>query len=356
MATSDKKVKILFNIPNWKKPYLGGVANHYFGLKEYWSYPFNYNIVGARGEQQGTGKYLILYDVIKFIYKLIIFNPNIVVINPSLAPNALKRDAIFLKLAKLFRKKVIMCFHGFNPNYSIKIDSNSFVRQYNCADAFLVLSSNIKSTLISWGICKPILLYSTKVENSLIDNYDIGERYRRTIKTITYLARVTKEKGIYIALDTFKLLLDKYPRLKFRIVGNGDDFNQAKQYAKDINIYNIVFTGALSGENLINEFKNADLYLFTSYHEGMPTSVLEAMAFGLPIVTRPVGGLVDFFTSDMGRMIDSFKAQDFVVAIEEYINNIDLYNATSIYNHVYAKNNFLASSVAEKIENSIINV
>lgn len=37
------------------------------------------------------------------------------------------------------------------------------------------------------------------------------------------------------------------------------------------------------------------MYLFLSYTEGMPTVVLEAMIFGLPIFTRKVGGLIDFF-------------------------------------------------------------
>ena len=46
----------------------------------------------------------------------------------------------------------------------------------------------------------------------------------------------------------------------------------------------------------------------------MPTVVLEAMAFGLPILTRNVGGLVDFFKNDkMGFITDSLEPKDFSI-------------------------------------------
>lgn len=50
------------------------------------------------------------------------------------------------------------------------------------------------------------------------------------------------------------------------------------------------------GEDIVKAYERGDIYILLSYHEGMPTSVLEAMAFGLPIITRPVGGVVDFLS------------------------------------------------------------
>lgn len=61
----------------------------------------------------------------------------------------------------------------------------------------------------------------------------------------------------------------------------------------DKDLSDVIFTGRLAGEALKND-KNALLLLLTTHGEGMPTVVLEAMAFGLPILTRNVGGLVDF--------------------------------------------------------------
>ena len=132
------------------------------------------------------------------------------------------------------------------------------------------------------------------------------------VKTLLFLARITENKGVFIALDTFKILQQTHEELQLKVVGGGPDLERVKQYVAQNEIRNVFFTGPLDGEQVSEAFVQSDLYLFPTFHaEGMPTSVLEAMAFGLPVITRPVGGLVDFFVNgQMGEMIDSFDAND----------------------------------------------
>lgn len=348
-------MKILINTPNYKKPASGGVANHYYGLKNYWHENVRYNIVGSRNKA-GSGKYWLPFDILKFVLKILFFNPNLVVINPSLAPNALRRDALFLKIAKIFGRKVLVFFHGFNFYYAEEINKVDFIPKFGKADAFIVLSNKAKSYLQKWGIKAPIELATTKVDDRLISNFNIADR-TGSVNNILFLTRITKEKGIFIALETFKLLSEKYPHLQYTVVGAGSELDDAKQYVEDNKIPNVVFTGALTGDALADQFKQGDLYLFTSFHEGMPTSVLEAMAFGLSVVTRPVGGLVDFFENGkMGEMVDSFEAEDFVPMVEKYLNDKELTKQTSAYNHEYAKKHFLASQVALRLEEIFSNI
>lgn len=351
----NRKIKILINTPNYKKPYLGGVANHYYGLRPYWTENVKYNIIGSRTGKPGHGKYFIFFDVIKFILKILYFNPDCVILNPSLATSAIKRDLIFQKLCIFFSKKVIIFFHGFNPKYADKINVDSFCKKYRGTNAFIVLSQNAKNYLIKWGIKCPIHISTTKVDNRLLINFDINSRLG-LIKNILFLTRIEKEKGIFEALDIFKILSDLYPTLYFTVVGTGSAFEKAVNYSKNKQIHNIIFTGKLIGTDLVNAYKSADMYLFTSYHEGMPTTVLEAMAFGLPIITSNVGGLKDFFINGkMGEMIDSFSPSDYVRSISKYISDSQLSKETSIYNHNYATQHFLASNVAKSIENICYN-
>ena len=159
-----------------------------------------------------------------------------------------------------------------------------------------------------------------------------------------FLARLTETKGIFIALEAFSQLQRKYPYLKMRIVGDGPARIEAESFVADRKMENVVFTGGLAGKELISEYEDADLYLLPTYHEGMPTSVLEAMAFGLPVITRPVGGLKDFFVNGrMGEMVDSLRAQDFVFAIEKYLNDEHLSHEVAVFNYDFAKSHFLAS-------------
>lgn len=345
-------MRILINTPNWKHPELGGVANHFYGLKPYWKENVRYNIVGSR-KIPNTGKYWLPWDLIKTIFKLLFYRPEVVMVNTSLGKNALKRDSIFLNIAHYFGAKTIVHFHGFNVNYACEIDTKWFISLFKHASGFLVLSNSIKHQLQEWGVKQPILLTTTKVDDRLVKDYDVSNR-RKACKQILYLGRVEKEKGIYLSLDIYVLLQKIKPDLMFTVVGGGSELENAKKYAEEKGITNITFTGVLKGNSLRKQYEESDLYLFTSFHEGMPTSVLEAMCFGLPIVTRPVGGLVDFFEQEkMGYMVNSFNANDFIQPIKNIIESEDNRNNYSVYNYNYGNNHFLASKVAISIEKNI---
>lgn len=346
----DVAMKVLINTPNYHRPSLGGVASHYHGLQPYWKERVKYNIVGSRNGKRGEGKYWVLYDVLKFLLKIICFRPQVVLLNPSLAPNAIRRDLIFLRIATLLKRKVVVFFHGFNPDYAETINGEKFYRDFRDADAFMVLSQRAKRYLLGWGIKVPIYLTMTKVDNRMLEGFDIRCR-DGVINEILFLSRIEKEKGIFEALECFQMLRCAYPELRFSVVGDGTALDSAKQYVQDAKIENVCFRGKLVGKDLADAYIHADLYLFPSYHEGMPTTVLEAMAFGLPVITRPVGGLVDFFKmGQMGEMIDSLEPSDFISPIEKYLEDGELAKRVSLYNFEYAKNHFLASIVASKIE------
>lgn len=343
-------MKILINTPRLI-PH-GGVANHYIGLKHYWSENVLYNPIGKKGNKSGFGIFMLPKNIISFIKKIRKFNPDIIILNPSLFKSAIIRDMIFLRIAKLMNKKVVVFFHGFNKDTQKKINLKKLSNLLNQCECIFVLANEFANIIKSWGVNVPIYLTTTKVDNELLSDFNISSR-NGNVKNILFLARITKEKGIFIALDTFKLLLNKYPDLLFRVVGNGPALEDAKKYCIEKDIRNVTFTGALSGKNLIQEYRNADLYLFPTYHaEGMPTSVLEAMAFGLPIISRPIGGLCDFFKNEeMGYLIENLEPSDFALAIEKLILNKEKTKCISLSNHKFAINNFLASTVAKNIEN-----
>ena len=341
-------MKILVNTPRLI-PH-GGVSNHYLGLRDYWTDQVLYNPIGKTSSKQGSGKYRLPINIVVFIYKLLTYRPDVVLLNPSLSKSAVVRDMIFLCIAKMFGFKVAVFFHGFDKNSIPKLDLVKLAKNLNRCACVFVLANEFADIIRSWGVTVPIELTTTKVDDKLIKDFDVVSRDGKMEK-ILFLARITKEKGIFIALEIFKKLKDKYPNLEMRVVGNGP----ALEEAKNVGVENVEFLGALSVKDLIKEFEAADLYLFPTCHaEGMPTSVLEAMAFGLPVVTRPVGGLCDFFENGkMGEMVDSFEAEDFVPIVEKYLNDKELTKQTSAYNHEYAKKHFLASQVALDVQNKI---
>ena len=93
-------MKILVNTPRLI-PH-GGVSNHYLGLKDYWTDKVLYNPIGKKSNRQGSGKYRLPINIVVFIYKLLTFKPDVVLLNPSLSKSAVVRDMIFLRIAKMF--------------------------------------------------------------------------------------------------------------------------------------------------------------------------------------------------------------------------------------------------------------
>ncbi|MBL4879791.1 MAG: hypothetical protein JKX82_00570, partial [Oleispira sp.] len=150
------KLKLLINTPDIGL--LGGVSNHYLGLKKHWSFNVNHNTIGSRYHLSGI--LLLPFDIVKFIIKCILFKPSVVLLNPSLGMNAIRRDAIFLKISKLLNLKTIVFFHGWDSKVELYFDSNpkKIRKFFEKADGFFVLSDEFRHKLQQWGIKSTIHL------------------------------------------------------------------------------------------------------------------------------------------------------------------------------------------------------
>jgi glycosyltransferase involved in cell wall biosynthesis len=119
-------------------------------------------------------------------------------------------------------------------------------------------------------------------------------------------------------------------------------------------------TDALSGVTLLGHvasgpkqvvFAEADVYLFPTHGEGMPNSVLEAMASGLPVVTRRVGGLKDFFEDGtMGFSSEGSDPTMFAKLLEALMLDRGLARRMGDYNSRYARTRFAAPEVARRVQ------
>lgn len=344
-------MKILMNTPSLNLQ--GGVANHYEGLKAFWTGNVKYNTVGKRSTRNGSGIYWLPWDLLKFIFRLVTFRPDVVMVNPSLGTSALKRDFIFIKIARILRFKTVAFIHGFDLEYARQINKKWVTDNLNQTKLIFVLAQDFRRKLLDWGITTPIVLTTTKVNDKLLEDFNVNIRTGE-IKNILFLSRIEKAKGIYEAIRAYEILKKRFPQLSMSVVGDGSELHAVKEYVARNKIDDIHFTGSLSGQALINEFVKGNLYLFPSYGEGMPTSVLEAMAFGLPVFTRRVGGLNDFFENGkMGYITDSLNPSDFANAMIPYIENPELTQRVAYYNAQYAHIHFMASSVARQIETTI---
>jgi glycosyltransferase involved in cell wall biosynthesis len=109
---------------------------------------------------------------------------------------------------------------------------------------------------------------------------------------IGYVGRITPEKDLETWLRAGALIADKHPDARFIMVGEGRDGTVQRQLrllATSLGIdAQVIFPGYR--ENLLPAYNTFDLFMLSSRREGLPNSILEAMAMGLPVVTTDVAG------------------------------------------------------------------
>ncbi|OEU78834.1 MAG: hypothetical protein BA873_10395 [Desulfobulbaceae bacterium C00003063] len=353
-------MKVLITVPHAEVA--GGVANYYRIFRKHGSKRFEFIIIGNQGRERSLCRTLIrfLTDIRCFI-KTIISNPyDLIILNPSLDPKSLVRDGMHLFLAKLFGKKVVVFFRGWHTKWEPLIfDKLGWFFRF-CffkANAMITLAVEFKKKLENIGYSKPIFLETTIVDDDAFSDfrrkkYKLSpERFDSGIH-ILFLSRIQREKGIYETIKAFQVLKRRHPTVSLSIAGDGKELDRVIQYIDRSHIESIEILGYIDGREKTEAFQKADIYLFPTYYgEGMPNSVLEAMAYGLPVITRPVGGIKDFFEDGkMGCLSNSLSPKVIASNIERLIVNPNLVNKIGKYNHEYAKQHFGSSQVIQRIE------
>jgi len=349
-------MKILVATPNIHGK--GGVATFYATLKDYYSPNVKYFTVGRRSD--GEDKIAVLK---RFISDNWLFRKNLkdgdfalVHLNPSFRDKAVIRDGLLLYFAKRAGKKAVVFFHGWDKVFESRLMGwrlRLFRRVYFEADAMIVLAEEFKARLRTWGYRGPVYVETTTFDAKSLDGFSIKNKLKVRAGTINllFLAWIVREKGIYESLEAYHLVKSRGRDIRFMVAGDGQELSALKEYVRDKQIEGVDFHGFVTGEGKIRLLKKADLFVFPSYSEGMPICVLEAMAFGLPVVTRPVGGLADFFEDGkMGFITPSKDPQVLANYIDKLTCDEELREDISRHNHEYAAEHFAASKVTRRIE------
>ena len=107
----------------------------------------------------------------------------------------------------------------------------------------------------------------------------------------------------------------------YLIAGNGENREWLEKYAAELGVNNRVhFLGYR--RDIENLLKNADVFVFPSYREGLPVSLMEAMASGIPMVASRVRGNVDLIEDGVnGFLCDPDDAEDFAKKITLLLND-----------------------------------
>jgi glycosyltransferase involved in cell wall biosynthesis len=145
--------------------------------------------------------------------------------------------------------------------------------------------------------------------------------------TITTLARLYVTKGLTYLLDTAAIVKQNHPNVEFKVYGDGELREELLAKAERLGLDGkSIFPGAFaSREDLTRIMMNTDIFLLSSILEGQPLVIVEAMAYGCPIVTTNVGGIPELIQDGVnGLMCPPEKPECLAEKINRLIEDSEL--------------------------------
>lgn len=277
-----------------------------------------------------------------FDYLLRLPFANIVHIHFSLQTTA-KRKMPFVKLAKLLNKKVIAHLHCGSQIDEIWNERYQYI--FTNSDVSLLLSESLKG----------------KIESHIGGGHDLRVcfnpcpivKHQQNDKKnphILFSGTLYEGKGFLDLIKAFSLIASEHQDWKLIFAGNGE-IERGTKLAEELGIRNQVdFLGWVTGFEKDKVFRESSIFCLPSYAEGFPMAVLDAWAYGLPVVTTPVGGIPDIAKN--GENLLLFNPGDINMLAEQLdrmISDGNLRNAISKQSVILANTTFNQDTVNRQL-------
>lgn len=304
-------------------PPKGGVAQVLYNYERY-VFP-EFKCITNSGNGNTLYKLWKAVSALIQLFFTLLFNKQIKIVHIHTASyNSFRRSAWFVRLGKAMNRKVILHIHGggfkdfyqSNPQYISKI--------LNKCDCIITLSPKWKEFFKTITTCPMI-----EVVNNIIAPPTFLQTKRNDEKLhLLFLGLITEQKGIF---DLLEVLSDQKNELEGKIVlhigGNGK-IEKLEKMVQTFGLQKmVIYEGWVSGERKVQLFNNSNAFILPSYTEGLPVSILEAMSYGLPILSTPVGGIPEVVNESNGILFEPGNKNEIYDSILKLINS-DINSAT----------------------------
>ncbi|MDR1260006.1 MAG: glycosyltransferase family 4 protein [Endomicrobium sp.] len=258
--------------------------------------------------------------------------------------------------AKIFYFRIKVVFHRRQDT------RHGFISKvhYYFADAVIAVSRAVAEGLIKYEkvpFNKISVIYNgvnfDKFNNCRINCDEIVKKYNLKNKIVVGTvgsALNFKGKGQIYLIEAAKILKNRYPQLRYLIVGDGKGIAKQKDYAKKLNVHDIVyFTG--HQEQVQKFILIMNIFCLLSWHtEGMPNVVIEAQMLGKPVIVTNIGGNSESFINGItGVMVGPSNSFQVSEAIKKFVDNPNLSKQMGIAGKYFVKMNFSMDNMVNNI-------
>jgi glycosyltransferase involved in cell wall biosynthesis len=227
------------------------------------------------------------------------------------------------KLFNAYRAKLFCQIAVRNADYVIYVTKEYLQKRYPPnANALTINASNVVVN-----------------ENDLISEPKVfkARETSQPIKMVSVGSLDKLYKSPYLIIDAIQRVIhDGYP-VELTWLGSGSHLKKIEQYIIDHKLSDSInFRGSGSHDEVLKIFEKADLYLHIAKTEGLPRSLIEAMAKGLPAIGTRVGGIPELI-SEEELLLEKLEVEELHCKIIELISNPERMNEVSKANRTIAE-------------------
>lgn len=206
-------------------------------------------------------------------------------------------------------------------------------RAFGATTGFAVVSEHLRGYLFNRGVPeKRIRTIPNGIDTELFINKTASDIFRDAGEIrLGVIGRLTEQKGLFYLFKAFAGLVNEEKlKLHLYVIGEGYYLDKLKQAVDEFKIReNVTFTGFC--KDMGSVFSELDLAVMPSLSEGLPITLLEAMAAGVPVIATAVGGIPSLIKDgSVGRLVPPRDAEALAVAIAELAASKELRNEISI--------------------------
>lgn len=185
----------------------------------------------------------------------------------------------------------------------------------------------------------------------LIEGFTRQARIRKDVNVL-FLGNLTERKGVLDLLDAMRHV----DNAVLHMVGGEEQIgivDKVKQLIEQQKLNDkVILHGVKSGQDKQQFLQDADIFVLPSYAEGMPVALLEAMAFGLPVIVSNVGGIPAVVTNEVeGFLITAGNREQLTSALKQLVSNPELREKMGQAGRTRCKSQFSIDATADKLLN-----
>lgn len=284
---------------------------------------------------------------------LFFFSPDLVYFTISPAGASFYRDAFYVCLIKLFRKKIVFHLHGKGIKQSTKRKIAKVIYSYVLKDSFIILLSSILATDIEE-------IFFNKKRLHILPN-GIPEiecpkkkSEKHELLKILYFSNIKISKGVLNLLEAAKLLKSRGNAFKLQYVGGIGKSISENEFRRKISEMNLTgyveYLGPKYGEEKAKIFCNSDFFVFPTFKDAFPIVIIEAMQAGIPVISTYEGAISEIVDhGKTGFLVQPHKIIDLEKKMEILLKNSKLREAMG----KRGREKYLAKYTATKFETNL---